>query len=87
MTTELHERPASDWEHSHALDEGDKLTDTQYGSGPFVVEAVHEDGSVTLRGTDHDDIETHLENEINGALADGAFERVSDGLSHELATY
>lgn len=85
--TETHERPTSDWEHSHAIEGGDVLIDTQYGDGPFEVVEVHDDGSVTLLDREHGDTETFSEEEITGALADGNFERERDGLSHELATF
>lgn len=80
-------KPNSEWEHSHAIEAGDVLVDTQYGDGPFTVETVHDDGSVTLRNHEYGDTEEFSEGEINGALADGIFERKSDGLSHELATF
>ena len=80
-------QPTSAWEHSHALNTGDVLVDTQYGDGPFEVLEVNDDGSVTLRNTEDEDTETFDEGEITGALADGHFERESDGLSHELATF
>jgi hypothetical protein len=82
-----HDRPMSDWEHSHALDEGDILLDTQYDDGPFTVERIDDDGSVTLYDHEHDDTETYPEDEITGALADANLERQRDGLSHELATF
>jgi hypothetical protein len=82
-----HTQPTSDWEHSHALTAGDTLVDTQYDDGPFEVVTVHDDGSVTLRDTEHGDTERFSEREITGALADGNFERSADGKSHELATY
>jgi hypothetical protein len=85
--TETHELPTSDWEHSHAVEAGDELLDTQYDDGPFEVVEIHDDGSVTLRDTEYDDTETFDEAEITGALADGNFERARDGLSHELATF
>lgn len=85
MARANHELPTSEWDHSHALSEGDVLHDTQYDDGEFEVVTVHDDGSVTLR-EDDGETETYPEDEITGALAHGNFE-TDDGLSHELATF
>lgn len=86
-----HERPTSDWEHSHALEAGDELTDTNTDT-PITVDEVRDDGSIKCRvwidqrhGQEYH-TEIWSEREANGALADGLFER-KDGLSHELATF
>lgn len=72
-----HITPGSDWEHSHALNDGDEVVDTTSGETHTIT--VHDDGAVTLDG------ETFGEAEINAALRDGIVTR--DGLGHELATY
>jgi hypothetical protein len=86
-----HERPTSDWEHSHALEAGDELTDTNTNTA-ITVDEVRDGGSIKCRvwlderhGQEYD-TEVWTEQEANGALADGVFER-DDGLSHELATF
>jgi len=83
----MESQPISEWEHSHALQEGDLLVDTQYGDGPFTVETVHDNGDVTLYNHEWDDTDHHPEAEITGALADGNLERNADGKSHELASF
>lgn len=91
MMVEPHERPTSDWEHSHVLSAGDELTDTNTGT-PITVDEVRDDGSIKCRvwlderhGQDYE-TEVWSEREATGALADGIFKR-DDGLSHELATF
>jgi len=86
-----HELPTSEWEHSHAIEAGDELIDTNENT-PITVDAVSEDGSIECRvwiderhGEEYTK-ETWTETEANGALADGIFE-TTDGLSHELATF
>lgn len=69
--------PTSEWEHSHALESGDEVTDTTCNE--VHTASVHTDGGVTIDG------ETFSEREITAALADGVLK--VDGLSHELATY
>lgn len=80
MTDET--KPTSDWGHSHALNEGDELTDQWGESG--TVENVHDDGSVTVSWESGEEV--HSESSMNTALANGDVER-ADGKSHELATY
>ena len=89
--TATHDTPTSEWTHSHALEAGDELTDTNTDT-PITVEEVHDDGSISCRvwlderhGQEYH-TETWSEDEARGALADGVFER-TDGLSHELATF
>jgi len=72
-----HELPTSEWEHSHAVESGDEVTDTTCDE--VHTATVHDDGSVTIDG------ERFSEQEITAALADGVLE--VNGLSHELATY
>jgi len=86
-----HERPTSDWKHSHALEAGDELVDTGENT-PITVDEVRDDGSIECRvwrderhGQEYIR-EVWTEEETRGALADGIFER-TDGLSHELATF
>lgn len=86
-----HEVPTSEWEHSHAIEAGDELTDTNTGA-EITVDEVHDDGSVTVRtwrdqrhGQEYHE-ETFDEEEVRVALADGIFE-TEDGLSNELASY
>lgn len=80
---EPHERPTSEWEHSHVLAEGDRVHDTDRGV-PGIVDSVRENGSVLIAW--EDGAETHTETEVTTALADGLIER-EDGLSDELASY
>lgn len=84
--------PASDWEFSHALQNGDELVDTNEDT-PITVNSVNNDGSITCRvwidqrhGQKYTR-DTWTEKEVNCALADGIFKRVSDGKSHELSTF
>lgn len=86
-----HNKPTSDWEHSHALTEGDELVDTGEDT-PLTVEAVHDDGKVTVHvwgderhGGDYV-TETWDEEEVRVGLRDGIIE-TTDGKSHELATF
>lgn len=87
-----HELPTSEWEHSHAVEEGDVYNVDEFGVDMEVVE-VHNDGSVTANlcpeGVDEDERieQEYSEEEVTTALADGLWERESDGLSHELATF
>lgn len=66
-------------ETNHELEAGDGLTDETGVSGS--VEAVHGDGSVTVKW--EDGAETHDHDEIVGGLVHGTIER-ADGKSHEL---
>lgn len=84
-------RPTSDWEHSHAVNEGDVFDVDYFGVAMEVVD-VHDDGSV-IANLCPDDVDgdgkieqEYSEEEITNALADGLWER-TDGKSHELATY
>ena len=89
--TETHEPPTSEWTHSHAIDAGDELTDTNEDT-PITVDGVNDDGSIDAtvwideRHGEESHSESWSEREVTGALADGIFER-TDGLSHELATF
>jgi hypothetical protein len=87
----MESQPTSEWEHSHALSEGDELTDTGEDT-PLTVIAVHDDGGVSLRvwrdqrhGQEYYDIRED-EDSIRTALTDGIFE-TTDGKSHELASF
>lgn len=83
--------PESNWEHSHALAEGDELVDVENDT-PITVDDVRDDGSVSCRvwidqrhGQEYTR-EVWTENEVRVALRDGLFE-TTDGQSSELATY
>lgn len=89
--TRTYQKPTSEWEHSHALEQGDELVDTNEDT-PITVKSVNGDGSVEVRiwiderhGQEYT-TETYPEGDVTTALADGIFETV-DGLSHELATF
>lgn len=78
--------PTSEWEHGHALNEGDEINATNTDSGPFKVVNIGYDGSVVAVDSGGERFEWG-EGEVTGALSAGNFERVSDGKSHELATF
>lgn len=79
-----YKKPTSEWDHSHALSEGDVLIDT-WDDSEGTVEVVAEDGSV-LVNWDGKETERYTENSVRVSLRDGLF-KTPDGLSHELATY
>lgn len=82
-----HTTPTSNWTHSHALQEGDELA---HESGDlFRVTTVQDDGAIRVRliDDDHEVRDTWGEEAVRMALAHDEMERVSDGKSHELATY
>ena len=88
---ETHELPTSEWDHSHALEEGDELIDTTTGAEITVFE-IHDNGGITgqvwidQRGGQEYTKREWSQEAIALALAYGIFERL-DGLSHELATF
>lgn len=95
MPAHYADEPESNWDHSHALAEGDVLFDDE--GARLVVEEVYDDGSVTWVVEDeydgeptevklNDTRETFDEGEIRRALVDGIVE-TEDGRSAELATY
>ena len=89
-TTATHELPTSEWTYSHAIEAGDEL-ETEYGEC-WEVTTVQDDGAVRVRRVDDgragaDDRDTWGEEAVRTSLAHGEMERVSDGLSHELATF
>jgi len=75
-------KPTSEWDHSHALQEGDELVDDDGDVGTVV--SVHDDGSVTVAWGGGE--MKHGEGSITRSLADGVV-KTEDGQSHELATY
>ncbi len=81
-----HELPTSEWEHSHALEEGDELLD--HTGKEWRVTEVTGTGDVEVRRLDdtHGEVENWSEEGTTEALATGSIER-KDGLSHELATF
>ena len=86
-----HELPTSEWEHSHAVNEGDKYHVDYFGVA-MVIKTVHDNGDVTADlvpdGEENTKItQEYTESEVTEALSDGLWERKSDGLSHELATF
>ena len=87
-----HERPTSDWEHSHQVSEGDNYRVEDFGV-TMTVQTVKENGDVVADmvpdGNDDNPIkgQEYSEEEIRRALADSLWVRESDGLSHELATF
>lgn len=91
MPANYADEPESNWDYSHALAEGDELTDVQ-NETPITVDEVRDDGSVSCRawldqrhGQEYTR-EEWSEEEITTALADGLFETV-DGQSDGLATW
>lgn len=88
---DLTDVPTSEWDHSHALEAGDELidadSDVMDDTDIFVVREVHDDGSVTVYSNFDDENEVWTEDETRRVLADSVLKRVSDGLSHELATF
>jgi len=84
------DEPASNWTHSHAVQEGDEY-ETEYGE-VWEVTTVQDDGAIRVRRIDDDrsgpnDRDTWGEEAVRMALAHSEMERVSDGKSHELATF
>lgn len=86
------DQPTSEWEHSHALTEGDKIEDTDENT-PITVTEVRDDGSIKVKqwfGSDHGEGDyvtaEYTEGQTRVALADGIFER-TDGKSHELTSF
>ena len=80
-----HNQPTSEWEHSHALESGDRIV-TNDGERWDITD-VRPDGSVWAVCVDYDDAESWTEDEVRTALANDELERESDNLSHELATF
>lgn len=76
-------KPTSEWEHSHALESGDRLHDVENDVNGLV-DKVKANGSVLVAW--QTGAEVHTEEEIRVALRDGTIER-DDGLSSELAAY
>jgi len=82
--------PASNWNHSHAVQEGDELRD-EFGC-LWNVTTVQDDGGIRVRRIDEDrdsanERDTWAEESVCAALRDGVIERERDGKTHELATY
>jgi len=83
-------QPTTEWQHSHALTEGDELN-TEHGER-WRVTTVEDDGTVRVRRLDDgrrgpNDRDAWSEEAVRHSLSNGELERVSDGKSHELATY
>ena len=84
-------KPTAEWEHSHALTEGDELTDAEDAT-PITVEEVRDDGSVVVhvwtdqRHGQEYTTETYSEEAVRVALRDGLWKTIN-GKSHELATF
>ena len=86
-----HELPTSEWEHSHAVEEGDTLVHEEYGE-EWEITTVEDSGNVRVRRVDDgregpNDRDTWSEEAVRQSLATGDMHRKSDGLSHELATF
>ena len=89
--TAKHELPTSEWEHSHAVEAGDEYHVDYFGV-TMKVKSVQDDGDVITHLVPDGEQETQItqeytESEVTEALANGLWERKSDGLSHELATF
>jgi len=80
-----HMKPTSQWDHSHVLEAGDRV-ETEAGE-QWDITDVRLDGSVWAVCVDFDDAESWSEKAVTTSLAHGEMHRVSDGLSHELATF
>lgn len=86
-----HNKPTSEWEHSHALEADDELVDTNEDT-PLTVEEVHDDGSITVkvwidqRHGQEWTTETYDEEQTRVGLRDGILE-TTDGLSDELTNF
>jgi len=88
--TAREDEPTSNWDHCHAVQEGDEY-ETEHGE-VWEVTTVQNDGSIRVRRVDDgrrdpNDRDTWGEEEVTTSLAHGGMVRVSDGKSHELATY
>lgn len=82
--------PTSDWDHSHAVQEGDKY-ETEHGE-VWQVTTVQDDGAIRVRRVDDarrdaNERDTWSEEAVTESLANGDMARVSDGKSHELAAF
>jgi hypothetical protein len=91
MAISDHERPTSEWEHSHAISEGDVLVHEEYGE-EWEVTTVEKSGNVRVRRVDDgrrgpNDRDAWSEKAVRSGLAHGEMYRKRDGLSHELATF
>lgn len=91
MERKTETQPTSEWEHSHALNVGDKLTDTNTGTN-ITVKRVRDDGGVVVKlwydehGGEDYTTDEWTEEQTRIGLRDGLLER-DDGKSHELATF
>ena len=80
-----HELPTSEWEHSHALESGDRVVTE--GGEEWDITNVRDDGSVWAVAVHFDDAESWSEKAVTNSLSTGDMHRKRDGLSHELATF
>jgi hypothetical protein len=94
QNTATHELPTSEWEHSHAVEEGDVLVLDRHDRAEMKwrVTTVEDNGNVRLRRIDDgrrdaDERDTWDESSLANSLAFGDIKRERDGLSHELATF
>jgi len=85
MGKQTHELPASEWEHSHALEAGMEIFDQDNGDR-LVVGNVYDDGEVVLCDLTNGGAEYWSEETMTNALSAGHY-ATEDGLSHELATF
>jgi len=79
------DEPASNWDHSHVVEAGDRFEVD--GGEHWDIVNVHPDGSVRAVCVEFDDAETWSEKGVTNSLANGDMVRVSDGKSHELASF
>lgn len=88
-----HNRPTSEWEHSHAAEEGDKFVffegephEEHWQITSMDDKMVHvrrlDDGRVSA-----DERDAWPHESLNEQLAQGEAKRERDGLSHELASF
>jgi len=85
QNTAPEDAPTSNWDFSHCVQEGDrfKVDDSEH----WDIVSVRDDGSVRAVCVEFDDAETWSQQGVTNSLANGDMVRVSDGKSHELATF
>ena len=84
------DEPTSNWDHSHAVQEGDEL-ETEHGE-VWQVTTVQDDGAIRVRRIDDgrrdaNERDAWGEDAVRTSLAHDEMKRVRDGKSHELATF
>jgi len=82
MTTDIEDTPEAQWEHCHAVQDGDVLVEEATGA-MWEIE-LNDDGSVVATD-EYGDTERWEATELSAALRDKIMHRHRDGKSWELA--